>query len=98
MSVERQLMDFIEKDLSPGKLPDLTLDTDLVGQSVLDSTAFMQLVLWLEVRLFGRRQRHDTGELRDRAQHDRVRAARDVRGRGGSMTRLPPEARMCRRL
>lgn len=48
MSVEAKLIDYIQNHLAPGALPDLAVDSDLVGEGVLDSTAFMQMVLWIE--------------------------------------------------
>ena len=48
MNVEAKLMDYIQNELVPGLLPDLAVDSDLVGEGVLDSTAFMQMVLWIE--------------------------------------------------
>ena len=48
MSVEAKLIDYIQKELVPGSLPDLAVDSDLVGEGILDSTAFMQVVLWIE--------------------------------------------------
>ena len=48
MSVEAKLIDYIQNELVPGSLPDLAVDSDLVGEGILDSTAFMQLVLWIE--------------------------------------------------
>lgn len=48
MSVEAKLIDYIQNELVPGSLPDLAVDSDLVGEGILDSTAFMQMVLWIE--------------------------------------------------
>ena len=48
MSVEAKLIDYIQNELVPGSLPDLAVDSDLVGEGILDSTAFMQIVLWIE--------------------------------------------------
>ncbi len=48
MSVEAKLIDYIQNHLVPGALPDLVCDSDLVREGVLDSTAFMQIVLWIE--------------------------------------------------
>ncbi len=48
MSLEAKLIDYIQNHLVPGALPDLAVDSDLVGEGILDSTAFMQLVLWIE--------------------------------------------------
>lgn len=48
MTLEARLIDYIQNQLVPGSLPDLAVDSDLVGEGVLDSTAFMQMVLWVE--------------------------------------------------
>ena len=48
MNVEAKLTEYIQNQLAPGAIPDLAIDSDLVGEGVLDSTAFMQLVLWIE--------------------------------------------------
>ena len=48
MSLETKLIDYIQNELVPGSLPDMTVDSDLVGEGILDSTAFMQMVLWIE--------------------------------------------------
>ena len=48
MSVEARLIDYIQNELVPEAISDLAVDSDLVGEGVLDSTAFMQMVLWIE--------------------------------------------------
>ena len=48
MSVEAKLIDYIQNHLVPGQLSDLEVDSDLVGDGILDSTSFMQIVLWIE--------------------------------------------------
>lgn len=48
MSLDAKLIEYIQDQLVPGSLPDLTVDSDLVAEGVLDSTAFMQMVLWFE--------------------------------------------------
>jgi len=47
MSFKEQITEYILGELAPGT-PDLTLDTSLIGEGVLDSTAMLQLVLWVE--------------------------------------------------
>jgi len=46
--MEEQIIAFIATNLATGDDVQIELDTDLVGESVVDSTAFMELVLWLE--------------------------------------------------
>ncbi len=48
MKVEAKLIDYIQNELVPGPRSDLSVDSDLVAEGVLDSTAFMQMVLWIE--------------------------------------------------
>ena len=48
MSIEAKLIDYIQNQLVPGALPSLSVDCDLTAEGILDSTAFMQIVLWIE--------------------------------------------------
>lgn len=48
MSKAEQIADFIAKNLAAGEDVKIEPDTDLVGEGVVDSTAFMELVLWFE--------------------------------------------------
>lgn len=48
MSKAEKIADFIAKNLATGPDVQIQPDTDLVGDGVVDSTAFMELVLWLE--------------------------------------------------
>jgi len=43
-----QIIEFITSNLVSKKNAEITLDTDLIGESVIDSTALMDMVLWLE--------------------------------------------------
>lgn len=45
MSTEQQLLEYIKKELAPGN-PDLGPETNLAG--VVDSTAVMEVVVWIE--------------------------------------------------
>jgi acyl carrier protein len=43
-----QITDFISKNLASGPDVKIEPDTNLVDESIIDSTAFMELVLWFE--------------------------------------------------
>ena len=45
MSIEQQLLEYITKELAPGN-PDIDAEASLAG--VVDSTAVMELVVWIE--------------------------------------------------
>jgi acyl carrier protein len=45
MSIERELLEYITKELAPGN-PDIDAEASLAG--VVDSTAVMELVVWIE--------------------------------------------------
>jgi acyl carrier protein len=45
MSIEQDLLNYITKELAPGN-PDIDPETSLAG--VVDSTAVMELVVWIE--------------------------------------------------
>lgn len=45
MSIEQELLDYITKELAPGN-PDINAEASLAG--VVDSTAVMELVVWIE--------------------------------------------------
>jgi D-alanine--poly(phosphoribitol) ligase subunit 2 len=45
MSIEQELLAYITKELAPGN-PDLDAEASLAG--VVDSTAVMELVVWIE--------------------------------------------------
>lgn len=47
MTVEAELLQFIRAQLAPAADTEVTLDTDLIGEGVLDSTDVMKLVLWI---------------------------------------------------
>jgi acyl carrier protein len=44
-SIEQELLDYIKKELAPGN-PDIDAEASLAG--VVDSTAVMELVVWIE--------------------------------------------------
>ncbi len=46
MNITDQIDDFIRTELAPAT--SFTLDTSLIGEGLLDSTAMLQLVLWVE--------------------------------------------------
>jgi len=48
LSKSKEIAEFIAKNLATGSEIQIEPDTDLVGEGVVDSTAFMELVLWLE--------------------------------------------------
>ncbi len=48
MNKAEQIIEFITSNLVSKKNAEITLDTDLIGESVIDSTALMDMVLWLE--------------------------------------------------
>ncbi|MBI1849661.1 MAG: acyl carrier protein [Planctomycetes bacterium] len=48
MNIEDTIMRFIHEKLVSGPRPDVTATTDLVGSGMLDSTAMMELVVWIE--------------------------------------------------
>jgi acyl carrier protein len=43
-----QIIDFITSNLASTKKLEITVDTDLIGEGVIDSTALMDMILWLE--------------------------------------------------
>lgn len=45
MSIEQELLEYITKELAPGN-PDIDAEASLAG--VVDSTAVMELVVWIE--------------------------------------------------
>ena len=45
MSIEQDLLTYIKKELAPNS-PDLDVETNLAG--VVDSTAVMEVVVWIE--------------------------------------------------
>ena len=48
MGLEPELIDYIRSEFAPQRGVELSVSTDLLGDGVLDSTAMMQLVLWIE--------------------------------------------------
>ncbi len=48
MNVEVKLIAYIRDQLVSESLPELTADSNLIADGVLDSTALMQIVLWIE--------------------------------------------------
>jgi acyl carrier protein len=42
------IIDFITSNLTSTKKLEITVDTDLMGEGVIDSTALMEMILWLE--------------------------------------------------
>ena len=42
------IIDFITSNLASTKKLEITVDTDLIGEGVIDSTALMDMILWLE--------------------------------------------------
>ncbi len=46
--MEAKLIDYIRNQLVSESLPELKADSNLVVDGVLDSTALMQMVLWIE--------------------------------------------------
>ena len=48
MGPEAELIDYIRSQFAPDTGVELSATTDLVGNGILDSTAMMQLVLWIE--------------------------------------------------
>lgn len=48
MGLETDLISYIRSQFAPDAGAEITETTDLVGTGVLDSTAMMQLVLWIE--------------------------------------------------
>lgn len=48
MGPETELISYIRSQFAPDNGVELSNTTDLVGNGVLDSTAMMQLVLWIE--------------------------------------------------
>ncbi len=48
MNVEAKLIDYIRNTLVSESLPELTADSNLIVDGILDSTALMQIVLWIE--------------------------------------------------
>lgn len=48
MGHENDLINYIRSQFAPNSGVELSETTDLVGTGVLDSTAMMQLVLWIE--------------------------------------------------
>jgi acyl carrier protein len=47
VSTQEELLDYIKKELAPGN-PDLSPETNLAG--VVDSTAVMEVVVWIEAK------------------------------------------------
>lgn len=48
MGLEVDLIGYIRSQFAPQAGVELDVHTDLLGEGVLDSTAMMQLVLWIE--------------------------------------------------
>ncbi len=48
MGLEVELIGYIRSQFAPQAGVELNVHTDLLGEGVLDSTAMMQLVLWIE--------------------------------------------------
>ena len=48
MSLEEQIKDYITKELAPDTKIEIIADTSLIDEVSLDSTALMQMVLWIE--------------------------------------------------
>ena len=42
------IIDFITSNLASTKKLEITVDTDLIGEGVVDSAALMDMILWLE--------------------------------------------------
>jgi acyl carrier protein len=50
MNIEEEILTFIRERLVTGTRPAIDVETDLVGSGALDSTAMMELVVWVEDR------------------------------------------------
>ena len=48
MNITEGITDFIKAELAPATSSEIALDTSLIGEGLLDSTAMLQLVLWVE--------------------------------------------------
>ena len=48
MGIEVELIGYIRREFAPQAGVELNVDTDLLTEGILDSTAMMQLVLWIE--------------------------------------------------
>ncbi len=48
MGLEADVLGYIRSQFAPQAGVELDVDTDLFGDGILDSTAMMQLVLWIE--------------------------------------------------
>ena len=48
MGLEASLLGYLRGQFAPQAGSELDVDTDLLGDGILDSTAMMQLVLWIE--------------------------------------------------
>lgn len=48
MSPEEQIRNYIAKELAPDSKVEISADTSLIDEVSLDSTALMQMVLWIE--------------------------------------------------
>ena len=47
MNITEGITDYIKTELAPATSPEIALDTGLIGEGLLDSTAMLQLVLWV---------------------------------------------------
>ena len=47
MNRAEQIIDYIASNLTSTKNAEITADTDLIGEGVIDSTALMDMILWL---------------------------------------------------
>jgi acyl carrier protein len=50
IDIEAEVLEFVRSKLASGSPAALDVETDLVGGGVLDSTAMMELVVWIEER------------------------------------------------
>ncbi len=48
MNITEGITDYIKTELAPATSSEIALDTSLIGEGLLDSTAMLQLVLWVE--------------------------------------------------
>ncbi len=48
MNITEGITDYIKAELAPATSSEIALDTSLIGEGLLDSTAMLQLVLWVE--------------------------------------------------